>query len=359
MKTRIAIIKTRDNEHVAFGDFITEEHYEIHYYVNATFTPEELLSGNFDLIICGLESQPISGIALLEYLRDHKNDTPFIILSKIHNKTLYEKAILNHVTDYISLPLDKFQLTNRIRIALKDQMDKHEKISEDKHDMFKHMAHEIYTPLTGIVGITDLMKNNTELMKIDPELIEMMEKSVVRLKRAADNVLLYEKIKNNLVHYQPTILTDWNNLLNETVSEVGHDFNRMEDIDMDVPNRFKPIKISAQHFKIVIKELLINAFSFSKKGTVIKVGTKTMPQGNINFMFQNEGRGMQTNDMESISPYMQFERKRYEQQGLGLGLAIAKQILDLYHGSLNLKSVAGQRLVASAKIPAILGKHHD
>lgn len=356
MKTRIAIIKTRDNEHVTFNDFISGDQYEVHYYLNGSVNPEELLNGSFDLIICGLYAYPRTGIELLEYIRDNNNDTPFIILSKIHSKELYEKAIVHSVTDYISLPLEKFQLLNRIRIALKNHYEKQEKQSEDKHSMFKHMAHEIYTPLTGIVGITDIMKNTPEMMMLDAELIEMMEKSVARLKRAADNVLLYEKIKNNLIHYQPAVLTDWNNLLAETITEVGTDFNRIEDIDIDVPNRFKPISITAQHFKIVMKELLINAFSFSKKGTVVKVGTKIMPQGNINFMFQNEGRGMKENEIEQIGAYKQLERKRFEQQGLGLGLTIARQILDLYHGSLNLKSVAGHRLVASAKIPAILGK---
>ncbi len=356
MKTRIAIIRTRDNEHVAFSDFILGDQYEVHYYTNGFIEAKDLLTGSFDLIISGLYAQPRSGIELLEYLRENQNDTQFIIVSKIHSREFYEKAILNDVTDYVSLPMEKFQLMNRIRTALKNHEQREEKKSEDKHNMFKHMAHEIYTPLTGMVGITDIMKNTPEIMNLDPELIQMMEKSVARLKRAADNVLLYEKIKNNLIHYQPAVLTEWNNLLTETIKEVGNDFNRIDDVDIDIQNRFKPIIMSEQHFKIVIKELLINAFSFSKKGTVVKVGTKVMPQGNINFHFQNEGRGMQSHQLDRISAYKSFDRELYEQQGLGLGLTIAKKILDLNHGSLILKSVPKERLVAMAKIPAILSK---
>jgi two-component system, sensor histidine kinase and response regulator len=53
---------------------------------------------------------------------------------------------------------------------------------------------------------------------------------------------------------------------------------------------------------------------------------------------RDRGRGMTPEQIKSVGTYMQFERKLYEQQGLGLGLVIAKSLVELHDGRLAIES---------------------
>lgn len=52
---------------------------------------------------------------------------------------------------------------------------------------------------------------------------------------------------------------------------------------------------------------------------------------------------MTAGQIARLSAYMQFERETYEQQGLGLGLAIARCLVETYKGELNIESTPGQK----------------
>jgi signal transduction histidine kinase len=52
-----------------------------------------------------------------------------------------------------------------------------------------------------------------------------------------------------------------------------------------------------------------------------------------------------------IGAFIQFERRSYEQQGLGLGLAIVQKLIDRYGGSLLIQSVVDQETTVTVKLP--------
>lgn len=57
---------------------------------------------------------------------------------------------------------------------------------------------------------------------------------------------------------------------------------------------------------------------------------------------KDEGRGMSKEQIDSISALSQFERTIYEQQGIGLGLVIAKKMVELHDGSFVIESEESQ-----------------
>jgi two-component system sensor histidine kinase/response regulator len=66
---------------------------------------------------------------------------------------------------------------------------------------------------------------------------------------------------------------------------------------------------------------------------------------------RDHGRGMSSDQIASVGGYMQFERKMYEQQGSGLGLIIARRLLEVHGGSLEIESKQGSGTMVTAKIP--------
>ncbi len=93
----------------------------------------------------------------------------------------------------------------------------------------------------------------------------------------------------------------------------------------------------------VVNELVDNAFKFSADNTpVAMTGQITDDLKTYELTISDRGRGMTPGQIAQIGAMRQFEREHYEQQGAGLGLAIARRLVALYGGQLTIDSAAGQ-----------------
>ena len=90
---------------------------------------------------------------------------------------------------------------------------------------------------------------------------------------------------------------------------------------------------------------------FSERGTPVTV-MLVMENGLCRITVEDRGRGMDREQIESIGGFMQFNRRYHEQQGLGLGLSIAREIASIYGGELNITSTKGRGTTVTVKLPA-------
>lgn len=68
-------------------------------------------------------------------------------------------------------------------------------------------------------------------------------------------------------------------------------------------------------------------------------------------MITDRGRGMKVEHLSNIDAYVQFDRRRHEQQGTGLGLVIAKRLTEMHGGTLNLDSTEGAGTTVTIRLP--------
>jgi two-component system sensor histidine kinase/response regulator len=102
-----------------------------------------------------------------------------------------------------------------------------------------------------------------------------------------------------------------------------------------------PVCISENNFIKLVEELLDNALKFSSPGDTVQVRTE-LDDGKYTLHIKNRGRSMTEQQIAEVGAYMQFERRLYEQQGVGLGLIIAKRLAELHGGGLKIESQAQQ-----------------
>ena len=69
------------------------------------------------------------------------------------------------------------------------------------------------------------------------------------------------------------------------------------------------------------------------------------------FEIEDNGRGMSVNQINTIAVLTQFERKIYEQQGVGLGLIISKRLVEIHDGEFKIDSVDGQGTKITFSLP--------
>jgi signal transduction histidine kinase len=111
-----------------------------------------------------------------------------------------------------------------------------------------------------------------------------------------------------------------------------------------------PVPMAEEYLSKVVDELAQNAFKFSDHGSAVRV-TLAEAFNTIALSISDQGRGFSTEQITRVGAYMQFDRTMQEQQGLGLGLVIAKRLVALHGGTLSIVSEPGMGAVISAKFP--------
>jgi K+-sensing histidine kinase KdpD len=111
----------------------------------------------------------------------------------------------------------------------------------------------------------------------------------------------------------------------------AHQANRDQDLVLDLRDR--PVPISEDYLAKIVDEVVQNAFKFSEQGTPVSVTLADGP-GSITLVVGDRGRGFSTEHITRVGAYMQFDRKMHEQQGIGLGLSIAKRLTELHGGAM-------------------------
>src|SRR5690606_10800197 len=110
------------------------------------------------------------------------------------------------------------------------------------------------------------------------------------------------------------------------------------------------VTISDQDLGTISEEVIDNAFKFSTVGSLVEV-TGTIEDDMYMVQVKNHGRGMTQAQIEAVGAYMQFNRFFYEQQGNGLGLIIAKRLIELYGGALKITSLVDKETIITLKAP--------
>lgn len=317
-----------------------------------------------DLIISDIRMPNLDGYGLLAALRGHADtrSIPVIFLTAKADRPDLRKGMELGADDYLTKPFTPEELLNAVyaRLSRKDltELQQQEEIEDLCTRLSRALPHELNTPLNAILGMTDLMIQQQG--KLTPqeslEMLQTVHTSAQRLYRLIQNSLLYADLE--LKAKQPKAAHPFQGgrgdavLLNLCLKALGTDkakaYDRLADLNFDVP----PLKVGApepQLYKI-FRELLDNAFKFSKTGTPIDIFAQAHGPM-VQVYIKDQGRGMTAAQIASVRAYTQFDRKLYEQQGCGLGLAIASRMVELLGGELKITSLPGEHTTVCITLP--------
>ncbi len=318
-----------------------------------------------DLIICDIKMELVNGYQMLTAIRNDSvmATTPFILITSNPGREGLRHGMELGADDYLSKPFSPAELVSAVNARLKKHrlmVERAEaKLQELRSRMSTAIPHELRTPLNGILGFADIMRK--DYMNLQPQEIAKMSERIYRngkrLLRLVENYLIYAQVGSQHVdkHQQELLLhsnTDAMNMIEELAREKALENNRVNDLDLHlVP---ASVGISAQYFAKIVEEIGDNAFRYSTKGTPVYFGTVTEGDALL-MMVIDRGRGMTAEQIESMGAYVQFNRKMYEQQGSGLGLTVAKQLIEMHGGSLSIQSDVDHGTTVTVRLPLAAG----
>lgn len=224
-----------------------------------------------------------------------------------------------------------------------------ERLHQSKSRFLSTISHEFRTPLTAIIGFSELLAGGSDATIAEDAAIIHREAS--RLSRMVDDVLLIERLEAGGLVIEPRPV-DLNAVAREVVETcralaAGHRF------DLDLDPRLRPVAGDADRLAQVLTNLVGNAIKYSPPGSLVTIASRT-DGDEAQISIRDEGIGIAPDDLSSI--FDRFERvergKAGRISGTGLGLAIAREIAQLHHGRLWVESEPGVGSTFFLAIPA-------
>lgn len=224
---------------------------------------------------------------------------------------------------------------------LQDALNKINELNQLKNNFISNISHELRTPLTHIKGYLDLMISNDlgPLSDDQNQVLEIMEKATNRLERLIEDLIMFTFAEHDQVLISPSEF-DLVVVTQEIVTDFQTTFMQNQ-FKLEVFPETKSAFVFADQKKIawVITQLIDNAIKFSKKEAIIEISI-LLTQETVNLKVKDYGIGIRNERIHEIfEPFHQLDGSSTRKAGgVGLGLALAKKIIESHGAIINVDS---------------------
>lgn len=317
-----------------------------------------------DLILCDVNMEKVDGYLTLSALRSEPATAaiPFILMTGLADTAGMRHGMELGADDYLPKPftIDELYAAVEARLkkaqALREEAEK--KLVDLRDNLSMMLPHELRTPLNGILAYGEILAAEAATLSASEvaEMGEVIHGSGKRLERLIENFLIYAQIellgkdaqKSSVLRQKQTQSPA--RLIEDHARGHAQAANRLDDLTLDLADQ--PLPISEDYLAKIVDEVIQNAFKFSSPGQRVSVTLSGSTNG-VALSVTDQGRGFSTEHITKVGAYMQFDRKLHEQQGLGLGLVIAKRLTELHGGTLSIQSERGATTTVTVKLPRV------
>jgi two-component system sensor histidine kinase/response regulator len=315
-----------------------------------------------DLVLCDVNMAEVDGYLTLSAIRGDPATAsiPFILMTGLADQAGMRHGMELGADDYLPKPFRLEQLYAAVDARLKKAQavrdEAERKLADLRTNISMMLPHELRTPLNGILAFGELLATSAETLP--PEEVADMGRTIhdsaQHLQRLIENFLIYAQLE--LLAVDPQLARS---LQSRTIQNVGEIVTRRASAEAEAAQRTEDLRLEVQPARLniseeylgkIVSELTSNAFKFSSSGRPVEVGL-ALDGAHAILTISDAGRGFSTEQIRRVGAYMQFDRKIQEQQGLGLGLTIARRLVELHGGSLAIQSRKTEGTTVTARFP--------
>lgn len=263
------------------------------------------------------------------------------------------------ITSLICVVSSEFQSEDRFQdFELRHRLDQrnHElqELDKLKTNFFSNITHEFRTPLALILGPIDtILKRSDQLDERIHENLMVAQRNSLRLLKLINDLLDLTRIEQgDRIIAKKTIQVG--PYLQSIVDSIRHLANSKE-VSLRVLPGQTPMYLEADAARLekVVLNLLTNAIKFTPRGGEVSVAWEADGEDWIALSVRDTGVGIKNEDMEKIFDrfYQVSGEGGSREQGVGIGLALAKQLVEQHEGTLSVTSVPGEGSCFTARLP--------
>jgi two-component system sensor histidine kinase/response regulator len=302
-----------------------------------------------EFIFCDVEMPNLDGHGVLAAIKEMPGvrDVPFVFLTGRDKREQQRAGMSLGADDYITKPFTERDVIEAIASRTKRQRSLREQIKQlteqHRREINAPWSHELLTPLNVVIGNLDLLRIEADSISRSElkEILSYIREGADRQERLSRKLIRYFNLTQAAASAGKGARErcSADDAIHSGATQAAGENRRESDLEL-APDPSK-VLLRGEWLHAAIYELVDNAFKFSKAGSRVTV-TTTNQAGRCHIEITDDGVGMTPEQRAQIGAFVQFDRKVREQQGLGLGLAIARMTARLADGDLILEARTGR-----------------
>ena len=269
-------------------------------------------------------------------------------------------AILTVIANDLAVGLSRRKLIDDLRmknLELEAQTEKTVEASDTLKKFLAMFSHELRSPLNSIIGFSELL--TSDLHDLPPETMREFMKNIQvsgrHLQQILNDILDLSKIEaGQLELHVATYPTPY---FEEAVQRVlaGPIAAKRIRLTWAPDPELDELVVDQTRFKQILINLVSNAVKFSRDGGVVEVSSRRVGNDMV-FSVRDEGRGIRPEEIAGLfRPFRRAESgKSQNREGVGLGLAITRKLVELHGGTIWIESEWEKGTTVSFRIPLIV-----
>ncbi len=290
---------------------------------------------------------------------------PFIFVTARAERGAVRQGMSTGADDYLTKPFTPHELVE----AIHSRLQRHEAISSDlarayeqiKAHLARLVTHELRTPLAAINTTLEII--NRQINHIDPDqlqdLLNTISMGSKRLSRVVDQFVFMTHIETGALNLEALQAAQYARHLWELLV-AGNDLARRftpdrtdVNVRLDVRDQKTMVLCEPNALKQAFAEIISNALAFSPQGSQVEVA-QWYEGGRTWVSIRDYGPGMTPDQIRvALADFGQAHRDARENQGMGLGLPLAREIVRAHGGTMDVQAVIGQGTQVVIGLPAM------
>jgi len=228
------------------------------------------------------------------------------------------------------------QLEEELRVALARERE----LSQLKSRIVATVSHEYRTPLTTILSSTEMLQRYSD--RLTPEKkqthFQRVKQSVEHLTNLVNDMIFIEQAETQALEFNPT-LVNVEEIVGEVIEAVRPKFTEKHRLNLICPSECDRV-LDGNLLRLILDNLLSNAIKYSPEGGLIEVELTPQAQ-EIRLRISDEGIGIPPDDQGKLFKAFYRASNIGITPGVGLGLVIVKECVELHQGRVEFESKVG------------------
>lgn len=263
--------------------------------------------------------------------------------TELKNGTVLRYALIHLPNGQVMLTFIDVTDSVNVERALQDKNEALQKADQLKDDFIQRMSYELRSPLTNIIGFTELLELGTTgpLSERQKEYVGHIFSSSSVLLTLVNDILDLATVDAGIMQLDvsevriPQVIASAAEMVSDRFSE-----HRLT-LAVDIAGAPKAMLGDENRVRQVLLNLLTNAANYAPEGSTVTLACKDVGKG-VEFAVKDDGPGMPQDLLETAFRRFEAQANGGRRRGAGLGLSIVKSFVELHGGSVRIES-GGER----------------